>query len=332
MLGTIGYMAPEQVRGFETDHRADIFAAGAILFEMLTGRRAFQGESPADTMSAILNDPPSALVFNAGTPPSLARIVRRSLEKNPTTDFSRRGTWRSRSNRPRRSGPVPAECPTVAGETSIAVLPFANIGADPDNQYFSDGLAEDLIIALTRLSGLRVVSRTSSFRFRGHDADVRQIGRELGVGAIVEGSVRRAGSRLRITAQLTNTATGYSIWSRRFDREMTDVFDIQDEIVESIVNALAPALLDEAALAVRRSTENLEAYKLYLKGRHFWNQRSPVVMGTAIRSFEEAIDFDPGVRAGVYRSCRLLFDSARLRLDSARREPATGPRRGHRRR
>ena len=293
VLGTIGYMAPEQLRGFEVDHRADIFAAGAILFEMLTGRRAFQGASAADTMSAILNDAPSGLVFNADTPPSLARIARRSLEKKPHDRFQSAQdlAFAIESASAIRSGP--AEPLEVAGETSIAVLPFANIGDDQDNQYFSDGLAEDLIIALTRLSGLRVVSRTSSFRFRGRDADVREIGRDLGVSAIVEGSVRRAGARLRITAQLTNTVSGYNIWSGRFDREMTDVFDIQDEIVESIVSALAPALLDEAALAVRRSTENLEAYELYLKGRHFWNQRSPVVMATAIRSFEEAIALDP---------------------------------------
>jgi serine/threonine-protein kinase len=293
VLGTIGYMAPEQVRGFEIDHRADIFAAGAILFEMLTGRRAFHGESAADTISAILNEPPSALVFNADTPSSLARIVRRSVDKKPHDRFQSAQdlAFALESASAVRSGP--AEPPDVAGETSIAVLPFANIGADSDNQYFSDGLTEDLIIALTRLAGLRVVSRTSSFRFRGLDADIREIGRDLGVSAIVEGTVRRSGARLRITAQLTNTANGYNIWSGRFDRDMTDVFDIQDEIVESIVTALAPALLDEAALAVRRSTENLAAYELYLKGRHFWNQRSPVVMSPAIGAFEEAIELDP---------------------------------------
>ena len=241
VLGTVGYMAPEQVRAFEVDHRADIFATGAILFEMLTGRRAFQGESVADTMSAILNDPPAGLVFNADTPPSLTKIVRRCLEKKPLDRFQSALdlAFAIESASERRSGP--AESPDLAAETSIAVLPFANIGAEPDGQYFSDGLAEDLIIALTRLSGLRVVSRTSSFRFRGQDTDVRQIGRDLGVSAVVEGSVRRAGTRLRITAQLTNTANGYHIWSGRFDREMTDIFDIQDEIVESIVSVSSPA-------------------------------------------------------------------------------------------
>ena len=141
-------------------------------------------------------------------------------------------------------------------ERSIAVLPFANLSADVDNQYFSEGLAEDLINALTRVPGLRVASRTSSFRFRGGDADIRQIGRDLGAGAILEGSVRRSGARLRVTVQLTNTADGYHIWSERYDREMADVFEIQDEIVGSIVSALAPGQTSggcEAVLTGQRS-------------------------------------------------------------------------------
>jgi serine/threonine protein kinase/tetratricopeptide (TPR) repeat protein len=292
VLGTVGYMAPEQVRGRDVDHRADIFACGAILFEMITGRRAFHGESPADTMSAILNDPPSALVFSAATPPALARIVRRCLEKDVTERFQSArdlGFAIESISDVRSASFEPAGRPD---RSSIAVLPFANTSADAENQFFSDGLAEELINALTRLSGLRVVSRTSSFRFRRGNVDVRQIGRDLGVGAILEGSVRRSGDRLRITAQLTNTADGYHLWSERYDRQMADVFDIQDEIVEAIVTALAPALLPEARIAVWRSTKNLDAYVLYLKGRHLWNQRSPAVFAEAIRCFEEAIALD----------------------------------------
>jgi eukaryotic-like serine/threonine-protein kinase len=292
ILGTIGYMAPEQVRGREADQRADIFAAGASLFEMLTGQRAFRGDSAADTMSAILNDPPSALVFGAATPPALVRIVRRCLEKNPDDRFqSARDLGFAIESISDIRFTIP-EPPAQSDHSSVAVLPFANLSADGDNQYFSDGLAEDLINALTRLAGLRVASRTSSFRFRGRDEEIRTIGRDLGVGAILEGSVRRSGSRLRITAQLTDVADGYHIWSERYDREMADVFDIQDEIVGSIVTALAPTLVGEAKGGMRRPTENLEAYELYLKGRHFWNQRSPAVVGTAIRCFEEAIGKD----------------------------------------
>jgi len=166
------------------------------------------------------------------------------------------------------------------------------MSADADNQYFSDGLAEELINALTRLPGLHVASRTSSFRFRGREADIRDIGRELQVTAVLEGSVRRAGNRLRVTAQLTNVADGYHIWSERYDREMADVFAIQDEIVESIVGALAPALAGEAKRAVRRPTDNLDAYERYLKGRHFWHFRTATDLRSAIRCFEQVIALD----------------------------------------
>jgi serine/threonine protein kinase/Tfp pilus assembly protein PilF len=295
VLGTLGYMAPEQVRGHEADQRADIFAYGAILFEMLTGERAFHGDSPADVISALLNDPPAALVFGPGTPPALAITVRRCLQKDAHARFQSARDVASALDAMSDLRTYPGTLAVGAGTSpaSVAVLPFANMSTEADNQYFSDGLAEELINALSRLSGLRVASRTSSFRFRGSDADVRQIGRELGVGAILEGSVRRAGTRLRITARLTSAADGYLMWSERYDREMADVFEIQDEIVESIVSALAPALVGEAKTIVRRATENLEAYELYLKGRHFWNQRSPAVVGTAIRFFEEAIALDP---------------------------------------
>ncbi len=293
ILGTLGYMAPEQVRGLEVDHRADLFACGAILFEMLTGRRAFRGATPADTMSAILSEPPSALIFSTDTPPGLAAIVRRCLEKDAGQRFTSAQALAValESISDVRPGATPAAASPAP--TSIAVLPFANLSAEADNQYFSDGLSEDLVNALTRLTGLRVASRTSSFRFRGQQADIREIGRELGVGSVLEGSVRRAGSRLRITVQLTNVEDGYHIWSGRYDREMADVFDVQDEIVTSIVSALAPALAVDARAAVRRPTENLHAYDLYLRGRYFWNQRSPAVFGMAIRYFEDAIALDP---------------------------------------
>lgn len=300
VLGTLGYMAPEQLRGLEADARSDIFACGAILYEMLTGRRAFRGESPADTISAILTSTPSALDFS-DAPPALVVAIRRCLDKEPGARFSSArellnalepitGIGSGPQTRPEGAA---AEPRTGAMPTSIAVLPFANMSADPEDQYFSDGLAEDLVNALTRLPALRVASRTSSFRFRNRQADVREIGRELGVGAILEGSVRRAGDRLRVNVQLTSVEDGYNIWSERYDRQMVDVFDVQDEIVQSTVKTLAPALGGEARAALRRPTENLKAYDLYLKGRHFWNQRSPAVFGMAIRFFEEAIALDP---------------------------------------
>jgi serine/threonine-protein kinase len=180
----------------------------------------------------------------------------------------------------------------AAPDKSLAVMPFVNRSGDADNRYFSDGLSEDLINALTALPGLQVASRTSAFRFRGSELDIRDIGEQLNVACVLEGSVRRAGSKLRVTAQLVSVGSGYQLWSERYDREMADVFEIQDEIVGAIVKALVPALMGEAAAPVRRSTENLEAYELYLKGRHYWHQRTPAAVRVAIQCFEQAITLD----------------------------------------
>jgi len=293
ILGTVGYMAPEQVRGEAADPRSDLFAVGTILYEMVSGQRAFHGSSPADTMSAVLREQPPDLVIRTGTPPALARIVRRCLEKDPAERFQTARDVRFAIESildVQPAAPTPAK---TTDEKSIAVLPFANMSADADNQYFSDGLAEELINALMGLPGLRVVSRTSSFRFRGRDADIKEIGTQLQVATVLEGSVRRAGTRLRVTAQLTSIADGYHLWSARYDREMADVFAIQDDIVEAIVKAVAPALAGVAKTAVKRPTENVEAYELYLKARHYWHQRTPSTLQLAIRLFEQVIALDP---------------------------------------
>jgi serine/threonine protein kinase/tetratricopeptide (TPR) repeat protein len=292
MLGTVGYMAPEQVRGETADVRSDIFAVGAVLYELVSGQRAFAGDSTADTMSAVLKEEPPDLALRGGIPAAFARIVRRCLDKDPRKRFQSASDLRfaleAAAGVPTAGQPV-----EKANEAAIAVLPFTNMSADPENQYFSDGLSEELINALTRLPGLRVASRTSAFRFRGGDVDIRQVGKDLQVSTVVEGSVRRAGSRLRVTAQLINVIDGYHLWSERYDREMADVFDIQDEIVEAIVKAVAPALVGDAKKGLRRPTENLEAYELYLKGRHHWHQRTPSAMQVAQRTLEQVIALDP---------------------------------------
>jgi serine/threonine-protein kinase len=293
MLGTVGYMAPEQVRGEAVDPRADIFAVGAILYEMVSGQRAFQGDSPADTMSAVLREHPPDLTPQTGTPSAVARIVTRCLEKDPNDRFQSARDIRfaiESTSEIQPSAPAPAK---KTDDKSIAVLPFLNMSADADNQYFSDGLAEELINALMSLPGLHVASRTSSFRFRGRDTDIKEIGHQLRVVTVLEGSVRRAGNRLRVTAQLTSVADGYHLWSERYDREMADVFAIQDDIVAAIVKAIAPALGGVAKTAVKRSTENVEAYELYLKGRHYWHQRTSSALQLAARLFEQVIALDP---------------------------------------
>jgi serine/threonine protein kinase/tetratricopeptide (TPR) repeat protein len=291
VLGTVGYMAPEQLRGEPVDARADIFAVGVIVHELITGQTPFRRTSAAETMTAVLREDPPDLAVKPGAPAPLASIVRRCLEKDPINRFQ---TACDLGFALETTGDVTStpRAKTEVEDRSIAVLPFANMSADPDSEYFSDGLAEELINALTHLPGLRVASRTSAFRFRGRDVDIKEIGRALSVATVLEGSVRRMGPRLRVTAQLINVADGYHRWSERYDREMADVFEIQDDIVASIIKALAPALIGEAKTAVKRPTENLEAYELYLKGRQYWHQRSPVLMPIAIRSFEQAIALD----------------------------------------
>jgi serine/threonine-protein kinase len=295
VLGTPAYMSPEQIAGRTLDHRTDIFSLGIILYEMASGRRPFEGASSAELASTILRDTPRPLTeIRADLGNDLCRLIQRCLEKEPRDRFSSARDVRDGLQALRlASGSGARPATSTSPPPSIAVLPFVNRSGDADNEFFSDGLSEDLINALSRLPGLQVASRTSAFRFRGGDLDIRQIGRQLEVATLVEGSVRRSGARLRVTAQLVNAENGYQLWSERYDRQMADVFEIQDEIVASIVKAVVPALLGDTAHAVERSTENTEAYELYLKGRHYWHQRSPSTLRLAIQCFEQAIQLDP---------------------------------------
>ncbi len=292
VLGTLGYMSPEQVRGRSLDHRSDLFALGAILYEMLTGKRAFWGESAAEAMVAVLQDDPMASPTGSQIVPDLARIVAHSLEKEPAERFQNARdfgfaleAWQGNT-----SAPGASSGPTGPAEASIAVLPFRNMSADKDAEYFSDGITEEIINALSGIAPLRVAARTSAFAYKGKDTDIRQIGQELGVRTVLEGSVRQAGRRLRITAQLVDVANGYHLWSERYDREMEDVFAVQDEIARAIAEHLHVRLVGSSdAPVVARPTQDVEAYNLYLKGRYFLNQRRPK---PAIAEFEAAIDRD----------------------------------------
>ena len=299
-VGTVAYMAPEQVRGEAIDQRADLFSLGLVLYEIATGRRAFSGATTGVVAEAILNRapvPPQSL--NPSLPQPVAAIVDKLLEKDRELRYRHASDVRADLKRALRETGAPPSASTsgrdlaaAAAQKSVAVLPFRNLSADADNAFFSDGVTEDLIDALGRIPGLRVASRASAFRFREGAQHLQEVGAALGVGAIVEGSVRRAGARLRVSAALVDAGTGFQLWSDRYDREMADVFDIQDEIVSSLVAALAPALLGKAKDAVRRPTDNLEAYEFYLKGRHYWHQRSPSTLRLAIQSFEQAIALD----------------------------------------
>ena len=301
VMGTVGYMAPEQVRGQAADHRSDIFALGCVLYELLSARQAFAGETGADVLSAILTKEPRSLTeYEAGLPTALSGIVERCLEKSPQQRFqsARDLAFALRSlltKAPARVGVTPSRVgPRADDRPSVAVLPFANLSADPEQEFFCDGMAEEIINALAQVQGLRVVARTSAFAFKGKNEDVREIGGRLDVGAIVEGSVRKAGDRLRITAQLIDVRDGSHLWSERFDRLLEDVFEIQDEIALAIVDSLKVRLLaSEKASLVRRHTDNLEAHNAYLVGLFEWNKMSPEGFVRCQELFQEAIDLDP---------------------------------------
>jgi TolB-like protein/tRNA A-37 threonylcarbamoyl transferase component Bud32 len=279
ILGTAAYMAPEQAEGKPLDERSDIFSFGAVLYEMLSGNRAFLGNSTATVLSAVLRDDPAPLQ----APAELQRIVVKCLAKQPGNRFQRMEELRAALER--------VSGKPVDPRPSIAVLPFANMSGDKEQDYFTDGMAEEVINALAQVQGLKVIARTSAFAFKGKNEDVRKIAEQLGVTNVLEGSVRRAGNRLRITAQLIHAADGTHLWSQRYDRDMTDIFAVQDEISQAISEALqlklAPAL-------VPRRMPTLPAYEAYLKYRHYQWRFTPEASRRSRECLEQALALDPG--------------------------------------
>jgi len=281
-VGTPAYISPEQAVGEAVDGRSDLYSLGCVLYEMLVGEPPFTGPSvQAVIAKRFVQTPADVTALRDGVPRTVSRAVSRALSRSVVDRYESAAAFA------KSLGEIEVVLPASAPEKSLAVMPFVNRSGDADNQYFSDGLSEDLINALTAVDGLHVASRTSAFRFRGSELDIRDIGAQLSVASVLEGSVRRSGTKLRVTAQLVSVTSGFQLWSARYDREMTDVFEIQDEIVASIVRALVPALMGEAPKSSRRATENLEAYELYLKGRHLWHQRSPNG-GAALRASSRA--------------------------------------------
>ncbi len=275
-------MSPEQVRGQQADTRSDVFSLGCLLFELVTGKRPFVGESTADVMAAILRGTPT-LLSESGRyrPAALDRIVARCLEKDAAKRFPSAtevavalnglGLDAALHDSARQHAVdtvvEPGGGPRSAAP-SVAVLPFVNMSSDAENEYFSDGLAEELINVLSKVEGLHVASRTSAFALKGKNEDVRRIGEQLNVRTVLQGSVRKSGNRLRITAQLSNVADGFQLWSETYNRQLEDVFAIQDEIAQSISKALRVILTDkdQKALGCRRATADVRAYDCYLRG------------------------------------------------------------------
>jgi len=275
VMGTAAYMSPEQAQGKSLDERSDIFSFGTVLYEMLSGTRAFGGGSMLDILNSVVRDDPAPLQSPA------SGIVKRCLAKQPAQRFQSiaevKAALESISMKPMDRQP------------SIAVLPFANMGADKENEYFSDGLAEEIINFLAQIPGLKVTARTSAFAFKGKTEDIRKIAGALSVATILEGSVRRSGSRLRVTAQLINAQDGYHLWSQRYDRDMADLFDLQDEIAQSIASALHVKLAGTPA----PYKPSLPAYEALLKARYCFGTFRPDLLAHAKECYEQAIALDP---------------------------------------
>jgi serine/threonine-protein kinase len=278
VLGTAAYMSPEQARGMPVDARSDVFSLGTVLYELLSGRRVFERESMLDTLNAVVCDEPPLLQSPA------AEIVQRCLAKQASHRFQTMGDVKAALQQLRRQPPEPARA-----APSIAVLPFANMSRDPDDEYFSDGLAEEIINALAQVPGLKVIARTSAFAFKGKNEDIRRIAGTLGVNHILEGSVRRAGGRVRVTAQLIHAADGTHGWSQRYDREMSDIFAVQDDIAAAIAGALKLTLVP----APERRMPSVPAYEAYLRYRSYQWQFTPEASRRSRECLEQALALDP---------------------------------------
>ena len=301
LLGTMGYMAPEQLRGDPVDTRTDIFAFGCLLYEMLSGRRPFAGGSSADYVSAALRDDPPPLDDSLSV--SLRAVVRRCLEKRPAARYQSAGelvavlealdpdTLGSASD----AQSIPSITAAHSGaEPAVAVMPFANLTNDVEQDYFCDGMSEEILGAIGKIRGLKVLARSSSFAFKGKDADPREVGRTIGADHLLEGSVRRAGDRVRISARLVQATDGTQLWADRYDRTISDIFELQDEISVEVANQLRTALLpDELSKIKRRHIPDREAYDFFLRGRYLWYRRREGDLMQAMGLYQKAIEKDP---------------------------------------
>jgi non-specific serine/threonine protein kinase len=315
--GTVPYMAPEQLRGKPVDVRSDIFSFGALLYECLTGRRAFPGVNPVDVMHGILHAEPEPLrSARPGLPAGWDAVIGGCLAKEPEQRIASMEEVLSRLrtlDAPAGRAPAaPAAAPAPpAAEKSIAVLYFENLGRSQEDEYFRDGITEDVITELSKIRELRVFPRSAVLAFRDKPVTAPQVGAELQARYVLTGSLRRAGNRLRLTAQLVEARTGTSVWAERFDRQLEDVFAIQDELAQSIARALRVMLTESEMQAIeKKPTEDVQAYDFYLRGRQYFHQLRRKGFDYARQMFARAIVLDPNYArayAGVADCCSLLY-------------------------
>ncbi len=327
VVGTPAYVSPEQAAG-ETriDGRSDQYSLACVLYEMLSGRKPFTGPTAQSVISKRFSDPiPSLRAVFDKTTDEVENAIQKALSRDAPDRFST--TVEFARALVASSLTTPDGSPLTAGATpgkSIAVLPFTNMSADPEGDFFADGIADEIITALSKVKALRVVSRTSSFTFKGKNDDIREIGRKLQVSTILEGSIRKAGKRLRLNAQLVSTSDSSQLWAERYDRELEDVFAIQDEIAASIVAALRVVLTEDEKKAIENvPTTNIDAYEYYLRGRQFFATHRRRSHEFALQLYERAIELDPGyalAHCGVADCCSFLyqyFDASPANLKKA---------------
>jgi len=308
-MGTVAYMSPEQVRGEDLDARSDLFSFGVVLYEMSAGVHPFPGTTAGVIFDAILNRvPPPASEANREVPAEMDRILAKILEKERDMRYQTAAELRTdlrRLKRDRESSGSRAPAKTASGhimpaatahtaeaEKSVAVLYFENLSSAREDEYFRDGMTEDIITELANIQGLRVFPRPAMLAYRDKPVTAPQVGADLGASYVLGGSIRRAGNRLRITAQLVETRSNHTLWGQRYDREMADVFEVQDEIARALAQALRISLSpQEEKTIARKPTENLQAYDYYLRGRSYARRES---LEFALQMFEQAIKLDPG--------------------------------------
>jgi serine/threonine protein kinase/Tfp pilus assembly protein PilF len=324
-VGTPAYMSPEQAAGeAELDGRSDIYSLGCLLYEMLGGRPPFIGPTVQSIIAQCFTTPvPSLRAVREAIPDVVDQAVLKALAKTPAERYATAAQF-SQALVPGTTTTPPGAAPAGPALKSIAVLPFADMSPQRDQEYFCEGMAEELINALMKVGQLNIASRTSAFAFKGKNEDIGEIGRKLKVGTVLEGSVRKAGNRLRITAQLINVADGYHLWSERYDRDMEDVFAIQEEIAGNIVKALRVVLSEDEKRAIEKApTANVQAYECYLRGRQFFHQWRRKGVEYARRMFERAIEIDPNYAlayAGIADCCSFIYtywDASAAHLEQA---------------
>jgi len=302
-MGTVSYMSPEQARGQLTDARTDLFSLGTVMYQMASGSLPFPGDTSAVVFDAILNRDPEPLGDAAGVPGNLARIIDKALEKDRNLRYQTATELKTdlarfkrdvESGRKRAAGDTGRQ-PAAAEAHSVAVLYFENLSGVKEDEYFRDGITEDIITELSKIRGLKIFPRPTVLAYRDKSVTPQQVGRELSASFVLGGSLRRAGNRLRITTQLMDARTNFPVWSERYDRQMEDVFELQDEIARKIAEALRVTLTpqEQAALAAK-PTENLQAYDLYLRGKSYARRWTRQDLEFARQMFENAVSLDAG--------------------------------------